>query len=560
MANRFISEDYFEIIIPNVLLKEIQQGALVTNINDKYSIVSFPSKMINKCELDSLNYSYLPSCYTLESSLALEDTGVTKVQNNQNLALFGTGVLIGIVDSGINYLHPAFLYHDNTSRIYSIWDQTINPQDRETVDTEFPYGTIYTKEEINKALNEAYPLEFVPTTDEVGHGTMVAGISGGTVDKANNFAGVAPLSEFVIVKLKPAKNIVKEYMAISQDKLCYLESDVMMGVKYLEKVATQLNRPLALCVAMGSNQGSHDGYGALSSYLNSLSTLPKTCVVVSAGNEGNTRRHYASRITKVDEYKEFELIVGENDKQFFMEIWTQPLQRFTLQITSPTGEKISNLYPSFHQTTRHNFVFGPTIICVNNITTEPESGDQLIWLRFENMQSGIWKFRVYNVDKTNSTFNVWLPSGNIISKNTYFMQPDPYTTITSPGNGIATITVTSYNTEEGGISEFSSKGYSRTNEIKPDIAAPGNNLKAPTTKNGYATATGTGAATAISTGIVALLLEWASVRGNYTGITGIELKTFLLRGAKRDLYIDYPNRTWGYGKIDLYGVFEKLIV
>ena len=559
MKNRFIDESYFDFIIPNVLLDFLGENQKFTRINTRHSIIHIPYVQVNKCDFDSINYAYLPACFTLESTFALEQTGVKKVQNNPNLGMYGTGILIGIIDSGINYLHPAFLYSDGTSRIATIWDQTVNEEDAEP-SQEFPYGTIYSKEDINRALEQPYPLEVVPTNDENGHGTAIAGIAGGSSDTANDFSGVAPLAEFVIVKLKEAKKSVKEFLAIPEDKLCYQENDIMMGVKYVDHVAKRLNRPLALCIALGSNQGSHDGLGALSLYLNQLSELPKSCVVTCAGNEGNTRRHFSGAVTKEDPYTEFELNVGPEDKKFFMEIWTQPILRVSLEIISPTGEKISDLIPGFDQRTKHTFVFGSTIICVNNIITEPESGDQLIWLRFDKAQSGIWKFRNYNIDRNNATFHVWLPSGDIITNDTYFVQSDPFTTITTPGNGEAQLTITSYDTLGGGVSNFSSKGFTRVHEIKPDLAAPGLEITAPTNRNGYTNITGTGAAAAISTGIVALLLEWAITRGIYTNITGVEIKTLLIRGAQRDLYFDYPNKTWGFGKIDLYGVFDKLII
>lgn len=560
MDNVFISENYFDLLIPNNSLQDVDQDITITRVNNRYSIIHIPYERVNKCDYDGISYSYLPSCYTLESTYVLEETGVNRVQKNPNLALMGTGVLIGIIDSGINYLHPAFLYNDNTSRIVNLWDQTINSDDSQEINPEFPYGSFFTREEINNALRQPYPLQIVPTDDVYGHGTAIAGIAGGSAVKASNFSGVAPLAEFVVVKLKEAKNIVKDFLSISEDKLCYQESDIMMGVKYADSVAKQLKRPLAICIALGSNQGGHDGLGALSVYLNDLSELPRTCVTIGAGNEGNARRHHSGMVRSEDEYTEFELNVGENDKKFFIEIWAQSILRVSLNIISPSGERIENLTPGFSKVSRHTFVFGPTILCVNNVTTVPESGDQLIWLRFENAQSGLWRFRIYNIDKINAEYNAWLPSENLISNDTYFIQSDSFTTITSPGNGVAPITISSYDTLAGGISVFSSKGYTRTNEIKPDLAAPGTELTAPGKKNGFVNASGTGAAAAVTTGIVALLLDWAITRGYYTGITGVEIKTFLIRGAKRELLIEYPNRSWGFGKVDLYGVFEKLII
>ncbi|ABX41946.1 S8 family peptidase [Lachnoclostridium phytofermentans] len=559
MENKFISENYMEIIIPNRLVDTLEIGTSVTYVNSKHSIANIPRDQIDFCTLGTFNYSNFPSIFTLDSSLALEQIGVTRLQANPNFSLYGTGVLIGIIDSGINYQNPAFLYSDKSTRIYTIWDQTITDENA-PVNEDFPYGTIYSKVDINRALKSPTPLEIVPTNDEIGHGTAIAGIAAGSTDTSNDFAGAAPLSELVVVKMKQAKNITKQFFSIREDAICYQETDVMLGIKFLESIASELNRPLVLCIAFGTGQGPHDSLGSTSTYLANITSLPKTCVVISAGNEGNSQRHYSYNIRSGVPFDEFEMVVGENDKKFFMEIWLEPIQRISLEITSPSGETISNTNPAIRHSRRYSFVFSPTVICINNIATVSETGLQLVWLRFENAQSGPWRFRYNNIDNTSSVINVWLPSGDIISTSTYFLQADPETTVTSPGDAVAPVTIGSYNTLEGGISYFSGIGYTRKGEVKPDLAAPGTDIKAPSGNTGYSAATGTGAAAALTSGAVALLLEWAVVRGNYTIITGREVKTLLIRGARRETSEEYPNRFWGYGKVDIYGVFEKLII
>ncbi len=560
MANEFISEDYLDLIIPNRLVDLLENGVRVTYVNSKHSIINVPRAGIDFCNIGEYNYSNFPSIFTLQSSLALEQTGVTRLQTNPNFSLYGTGTLIGVIDSGINYPHPAFLYTDRSTRIYTIWDQTVTDENA-PVNEEFPFGTIYSREDINRALQQPNPLEIVPTNDEIGHGTAIAGMAAGSIDESNNFSGAAPLCELVVVKLKQAKMVIKQFFSVPDDAICYQETDVMLGVKFLESIARELNRPLVLCVALGTSQGPHDSLGSLSTYLSNITGLPQTCVVVCAGNEGNAQRHYSDNIRASESSKEFELVVGENDKKFFIEIWLEPIQRISLEITSPTGERISTISPAIRQSRRYSFVFNPTVICINNIATVSESGTQLVWLRFENTQSGLWKFRYNNIDNTSSVINAWLPAGDIISNNTYFLQSDPEMTVTSPGNAVAPVTIGSYNTLEGGISYFSGIGYTRKGEVKPDLAAPGTDLRVPSNETGgYVSATGTGVATALTSGAVAQLLEWAVVRGNYTNITGREIKTLLIRGARREPYEEYPNRFWGYGKVDIYGVFEKLII
>lgn len=559
MENKFYSEKFMDLIIPNTLLSVYENQGTITSINNLYSIVHIPIDKIDFCSFNGFSYSYFPTCYTLDSTIVLEKLGVDKVRTNPNLNLYGAGVLVGVIDSGVNYQHKAFLFNDNTTKLYSIWDQTIYKEDS-PVNEEFPYGTFYSKQEINRALLQSNPLDTVPSMDENGHGTAIAGIIVGSEDTGNDFAGVSPLSELIVVKLKQSKDVVRQFFSISKEVTCYQKSDIMMGIKYILDVASRLNRPLVLCIAMGSSQGGDDGLDPLSYYLNDISRAPRFCVVVSGGNEGNRNRHYLGNFGRGDEFKEFEFRVGEKDKVFFMEIWMQPIQRLSFEITSPTGEKISNVNPGIHQIKKYNFIFGPTKLCINNITTESESGDQLILIRFDNTQNGVWKIRLNNIDKTPSDFNVWLPSGELITNETFFLQSDSYLTITSPGNAFAPITIGAYDTLEGGIATFSSKGYTRKNVVKPDLTAPGTFIKSPSNKEGYVTVSGTGSAAALSSGVVALLLEWAILKGNYTGITGSEIKTFLIRGARRDVNIDYPNRTWGYGQIDLYGTFQKLTI
>ncbi|HCL04129.1 MAG TPA: peptidase S8 [Lachnoclostridium phytofermentans] len=557
MENKFYSEKFMELIIPNPLLSTYENQGTITNINNLYSIVQMPIDKIDFCSLSGFSYSYFPTCYTLESTITSEKLGVERVRQNPNLALYGAGVLIGVVDTGVYYQHKAFLFNDSTTKLYSIWDQTIYSEDT-PVNEEFPYGTFYSKQEINRALTQKNPLDMVPSTDDNGHGTAIAGIIAGNEDIENDFAGVAPLSELIVVKLKQAKKVVRQFFSLSQEVTCYQKSDIMMGIKYIIDVARKLNRPLVLCIAVGSSQGGDDGLGPLSYYLNDITRAPRSCVVASGGNEGNTNRHYFGSFAKEDEFKEFEFRVGEKDKAFLMEIWMQPIQRLSIEMTSPSGEKVSNVTPGIRQLKKYNFVFGPTKVCINNIATESESGDQLILIRFENAQDGLWKIKLNNIDKTPSNFNVWLPSGDLITRETFFLQSDPYITITAPGSDFGPITMGAYDTLEGGISTFSSKGFTRKDIVKPDLTAPGTLIKSPSNEQGYVTVSGTGSAAALSSGVVALLLEWAILKGNYTGITGSEIKTFLIRGARRDENIDYPDRAWGYGQIDLYGTFQKL--
>ncbi|SEV84617.1 S8 family peptidase [[Clostridium] fimetarium] len=556
--NKIISEDYADLIIRNEIIEQYQNEKKdnITLINNKHSMLHLPIADIEKCSLGEFNYNFFPSCFSLASLDSLDRSSVTEIQKNPNLALFGEGVLIGFVDTGIEYQHQAFVNVDKTSRIVSIWDQTINNEQNNI--TEMPYGTEYDNKIINAALLSDNPMSIVPTTDEIGHGTILAGIAAGNLNVSQKFSGVAPKTELVIVKLKQAKQITRDIFCIPSKAICYQDTDILMGMRYIIATAARLQKPIVLCFGLGTNQGGHDGFGAVSSQLDFLSQVPKVCTMTPAGNEGISRRHYLGKLTKGEPLKEFELNVGIADTLFSMEIWQQAPYRIALDITSPTGEYTAPIYPEINECHKLSYVFESSVLWVNNEISEGDTGDQLILVRFQTALAGIWKFRVYNMDNASSEFNVWLPCAQLITDDTYFLQSNPNKTIISPGNAAKSITITSYNPESGGIAINASRGYTRTNVIKPDLAAPGVDLTCPVIGNTYGTASGTGCATAHTAGIAAMMLEWGIVKGNYTSMNGQDIQKLLIRGAVRSDELEYPNNVWGYGKVNIYNVFQRL--
>ncbi|MFA9464657.1 MAG: S8 family peptidase [Velocimicrobium sp.] len=513
------------------------------------------SEKATPCEIGVYPYHVFPSILTLASNIDLEKTGVSKVQKNPNLAFFGRDVLLGFVDTGIDYRHKAFQYNDGSSRIVSIWDQTI----QNGISSEkFPYGTEYTREQINQALKSDDPLARVPTNDENGHGTAVASIAAGSEDLEHSFRGVVPEAELIVVKLKQAKQNLREIAFVPEDAICYQESDLIFGIEYILSVAQMLKRPVAICIALGTSQGGHDGRGATSSYLSFLSQRPKTGITIAVGNEGNAQRHYYGRIDAGTNTSDFEMIVNSKDKKFALEIWAYAPSRLTLDIITPTGESTREIFAQFNACRKFSFIYQSSVVFVNNFIIEEETGDQMILVRFENPLEGIWHFRVRNVENMVSSFHAWLPADNLISNETFFLKSNPDTTLTSPGTAVNPMTVTAYNQLDDSILIKSGRGYTRSNTIKPDFAAPGFRLTCATINGGYGEVTGSGSAAAYAAGIVAMLLEWGVVRGNYPAITGMDISRLLIRGADREEGMMYPNTIWGYGKINIDGVFMKL--
>ena len=558
--DKIISNDYVDLLIDYngiaPLLNKFQ-NATIRIINEKFAVVHIPFVQVATRVVELFGYSVIPLCFGLESQSSLDASGIPRLRSIPNFDLRGQGVLVGIVDTGIDYTNPIFQYKDNTTRIISIWDQTIDSEDRYPNETF--YGTEYSGEQINQALRSDNPLSIVPSMDEIGHGTMLAGVAAGSEVEESGFYGVAPETELVIVKLKQAKEILKGFFMIPENAICYQENDIIQGVQYLSAVARRLRRPIAICIGLGSSQGSHDGRGSLATYLSVVGNIPGNAIITSAGNEGNARSHYYGVVDPDIGYNTVELNVGENESGFSMQIWGNSPGTYSIDILSPEGEYIPRIAETLVVNQQISFVFENTIIYINYQMVESITGDQLILLRFKNPTAGIWRIKVYGRGDLTLAFHIWLPIQSFISGNTYFTQPNPDTTVLSPGNSAIPITATAYNDENNSLYLNASRGYTRTtNIIKPELTAPGVNILSPTLNHEFASVTGTSTAAAHTTGVAAMILEWGILRGNYTGIDTVEIKKFLIRGAKRNVNIIYPNREWGYGILDIYNVFDQL--
>lgn len=555
--DRVISEDYADLIVEYQQIPDILKSITdicYHNINEKHAVSHIPVKIMSDNIIKTIGYNVLPTCFGIADIQSLNASNINRIRNSPNLNLSGEGVLIGIIDTGIDYTHNAFRNSDGTTRIVSIWDQTIQTGPRPT---NINFGTEYTSEQINQALKGEVPLSIVPSNDTDGHGTLLAGIAGGTSNSENNFSGVATAAEFVIVKLKQAKRFIRDFFAIPYDSICFEENDIMFGVNYLISVANKLSRPISICIGLETSHGSHDGRGALSSYLSRVGNQGGVAVTVPAGNEGNRGHHYRGSIN-INEFDNVELRVGPNVKNFIMELWGRAPGTYSIDILSPAGEYIPRIPARLDESRVIRFIFERTVIYVYYFLIESQSGDQLIFFRFENASEGLWRFKVYARGDITSNFDIWLPIQNFLNDDIFFLRPDPYYTTTSPGNAIVPIVATAYDYTNGSLYINASKGYTRTEHISPSIAAPGVNLIGPTFNQGYNTASGTSLSAAHTAGAAALIMEWGLQTGISKQLSSTEIKKFFVRGAKRSQTLTYPNRDWGYGILDLFNSFNSL--
>lgn len=525
-------------------------NSTVNYINDIYAVVHLPVENITQSSISVFGYYSIPSCLGLETSAEnlpyLTYNSPTPFSTDLNLK--GKGVLVGFLDTGIDYRNPVFRNKDGTTRIVSIWDQTIYSENGYPKD--LYYGTEYLMDTINEALRSSDPLSIVPSQDTIGHGTMLAGLCAGTPNEEYAFSGIATESEFVVVKLKEAKPYLREFFEIPQTAVCYQENDVIMAVKYLDNMATKLGRPLVICVGIGTSQSDHTGNRIITRFLSSIATNYGRSIITSAGNEGNRGTHYYGDISPPATYDDVELNVDSNEPGFTLQFWGTSPNRFWIDIFTPAGEFLSRVPPISGQTIILSYY--DSNIIIDSQIKGPVTNEQFIIMRFNSPMAGIWHFYVYGAaGDLPMQFHFWLPIHNFINKNTVFSLPNNYTTITAPGNSMNLITATAYNPSNLTLYYYDSKGFTVTNYPKPDITAPGVNLLCPFLDNTFANGTGTSLSASYTAGIVATLLEWGVVNNNLPQMNNLLLKKVITQSAIRKPTLEYPNPDWGYGIIDV---------
>ena len=459
---------------------------------------------------------------------------------------------------GIDYRNPVFQNGPASSRIISIWDQTIRDG---TPPEGFLYGSEYKRNEINTALRSDNPFELVPSMDENGHGTFLAGVAAGSPNVANDFSGAAPYADIAVVKLKPAKQNLRDFYFIPEDAVAYQENDVMAAIAYLNKLAMEENRPLVLCIGLGTSMGSHGGTGPLSLYLNDIAALKDHVVVAAAGNEANARHHFYGTLMKQEDSETVEINVGENIRGFTAELWARAPELYSVAITSPTGEQIRRIPVMQRSRVVYQFIFEETVVSVEYQTVGVRNGDLLVFFRFDRPTRGLWQITVYAEDTiVEGHYHIWLPLRPFMSGDVVFLRSNPDVTLTVPSTAEVPMTVGAYDVQSGSLYLDSSRGFTAVGGIKPDYVAPGVNVYGPDLRNRYTTRTGTSAAAAVAAGGSALLLEWAIKRQYDRNVNSVNIKNYILRGARREENRTYPNQEWGYGELDIYEALNKLRV
>ncbi len=492
--------------------------------------------------------SFYPKIMSPLDSQSNDASGITRVLNQPFLNLTGRGVIIGFVDTGIDYTQNAFKFEDGSTKILSIWDQTIDGERAEGLH----YGSTYSAEQINQALQSDNPRSVVPSVDEDGHGTFLASVAGS--NEPGEYIGAAPKSSIVAVKLRRAREYyINRYLLPPDNPHLYESSDFLMGIRYILTQALERNQPAVVCIGMGANSTARDGNTLFEDYISYVSQAAGFAIVTAAGNEANAKHHTQGKIDSTGGTDIISIKVGRQDTSFSLFTFCNAFDKISVAITSPVGEVITRA--SF----RAGFEYSEKLLLENTtvfISYYKNANNEIV-VGFKNATEGIWDVTLFGDSVISGEYYAWLPITGQVDETVEFLRPVPEYTIVFPASSLRAMTVGAYNVNDSSLYISSSWGPTRLPRMAPDFVAPGVDVQGiyPT---GRGTMTGTSVAAAVPAGAAALLLEWGIIQGNIPAMDGDFIKSLLISGATRSENIQYPNIKWGYGKLNLFNTFSSL--
>ena len=516
-----------------------------------YAIVTLPEELIDAfAALDEVEYVEKPKRLYFATLQGKRASCIPEVTMREPF-LTGKGVLVAVIDSGIDYQNPEFRTREGETRIQYLWDQTLIPS--ETIGfppAGFSEGVEFDKAKIDAALRSNMPETMVPSFDTSKHGTSVAAIAaagGNLMD--GRFEGVAPESEMIVVKL--GSPLPDSFPRTTQ---------LMRALTYVVKKAVEIGRPVAINLSFGNTYGSHDGTSLLERFLDNVSEIGRTVICVGSGNEGAAGGHVSGSFSYAEQQVRVELNVGNYQPSFGVQLWKEYVDRFSVALISPSGirEEIDTI-----RTGTQEIAVEQTRILLYIGEPSPYSVNQEIYFDFLPQQTyinpGIWTFELTPVRVVSGNYDFYLPSSVALNADTRFFTPTPDKTLTIPSTASKVITVGAYDAFYEAYADFSGRGYPLQSiagesviqgSIKPDIAAPGVAINTIAPGGIPVQVSGTSFATPFVTGSAALLMEWGIVRGNDPFLYGEKVKAYLRRGA-RPLRgeVNYPNARSGYGAL-----------
>lgn len=532
----------------------------VTIINDKYAIITVGKNVeinLEQLQFKTIVYVKTAEMFTLDEISPVLASQASFLQLNLPLDLTGKGVNIAIVDTGIDFLNEEFMDEKGETRIELIWDQSIlsNIEDDNKV---VPFGTIYSKNQIQSAINAKRqgkdPYEIVPSKDIIGHGTNMCGIIGGRgVNPV--LKGVAPDCNFVVIKL------IEDYSFKAQFDISipiFNITVIFAALEFLNKYLLMYYKPMTIYCPLGSNLGTHKGNGILDQFIESVCMRSGVAFVTGAGNQRVSGEHTSGIIPAVGESSLFELDVSPNQKDIWIEIWVEAPNIASLTILSPAGESTGIINPMINTVELYKFIVEKSSIKINYFFPEERTGDQLMRVRFYNLQEGIWTFILTGNSILDGRYNAWIAQNGITIGKTTLIPADPYGTVTNPGNGRTIITAAGYNQNNNNIINYSGMASKENYVNVIDVAAGAVNAITVAPDNTIATVNGTSVSAAVVAGACALMFQWGIIEKNDPFMYSQTLKAYIVRGTVKRSGDVYPNPQWGYGILNILTLFQNI--
>ena len=517
----------------------------VVELQNEYAVITIRESDIEALtQIPEIEYIEKPKRLFFQVANGRRVSCIDSVQQDTRLSLYGQGILVAIIDSGIEYENADFRNEDGTTRILALWDQSLAPGEGRVPPKGYAVGAEYTSGQINEALGRSTlddRRQIVPSQDTSGHGTAVAGVAAGNGRNSNGqYAGAAPKSNLLVVKLG---NPVKDGFPRT--------TELMQGIDYVVRKALELRMPVAVNISFGNTYGSHDGSSLLERFIDDISNIWKSCICIGSGNEAASAGH-TSGIMRMGREEIIQLAVQSSQPAISIQIWKEYTDIVDISLMTPAGVTIGPIQEILGP---QRFSVGQTEILLYYGEPSPYSTAQEIFIdmlpKETYVASGVWRLILNPRKVVSGAYELWLPSENVLNQGTGFLFPTDQTTLTIPSTAGRAVTVGAYNALTFAYADFSGRGYTRgANLVKPDIVAPGVDVTAAAIGGGYAQFTGTSFAVPFVTGGAALMMEWGIVKGNDPFLYGEKLKAYLRRGAKPlPGFTEYPNPQVGYGAL-----------
>ena len=530
----------------------------VTELQNEYAVIRITESRIDiLSEIPEVEYVEKPKRLFFQAAEGRRVSCINAVQDTR-LSLYGQGILVAIIDSGIDYANIDFRNADGSTRIRYLWDQSLNPADGETAPVGYSIGVEYTKGQIDEALNAQTVSEqrrLVRSQDISGHGTAVAGVAAGNgSNSGGRYAGVAMQSELIVVKLG---NPIQEGFPRT--------TELMMGIDYIIRKALELRTPVAVNISFGNTYGGHDGTTLLERYIDDVSNIWKSVFCIGTGNEAASAGHTSGRIISEGE-ETIQLAIQSRQSSISIQIWKEYTDQIEISIINPSGVRVG---PVPEILGPHRFRIGQTEILLYYGEPSPYSISQEIYIDLLPVESylteGIWRIVLSAGMIMTGQYEMWLPSDNVLNRRPGVLFPTDATTLTIPSSASRAISVGAYDARTFAYADFSGRGekINRENRLmfadsKPDLAAPGVDLLVPASEGSTQRVSGTSFATPLVSGAAALLMEWGIEKGNDPYLYGEKLKAYLRKGAKKLRgETDYPNERVVYGHLCMQASLPK---